>query len=163
MNKVKPISTKKKNIEKTIRNTLLAKIHIAKKQMNMEETAYRAMLVRVGDADSCADMDNAQLDAVLDEMETKGFKVSSSKSKKFYKKSNKPIVRKIFALWWELDRLGALAKPGREGLIPYIIKKTISDEKPNGVEVPDFLTTAEANIIIMALQSWIKRTKRSAK
>lgn len=55
------------------RNVKIAKIKIAQSQLSMSEDAYRAMLSRITNKDSCALMTDAQLDSVIAEMKRLGF------------------------------------------------------------------------------------------
>lgn len=52
----------------------LAMIHVAKKQLAMDDDAYRAMLWTVGRARSAGDLDHAGRAAVIDHLKACGFK-----------------------------------------------------------------------------------------
>ena len=52
----------------------LAQIHIAKKQLGLDDETYRAMLWTVGRVHSSADLDYAGRRAVLDHLTARGFK-----------------------------------------------------------------------------------------
>ena len=57
----------------------LAQIHIAKKQLGLDDETYRAMLWTVGRVRSSADLDYAGRRAVLDHLTARGFKASAAK------------------------------------------------------------------------------------
>ena len=59
------------------RRAALAKIHIAKKQLNLDEDTYRAMLQEVAGVDSAADLDQRGLGKVLDRLADRGAKFTS--------------------------------------------------------------------------------------
>ena len=62
-------------LKKTSRRRFaLAKIHIAKKQLAMEDETYRAMLQEVAGVDSAADLDMRGLGKVLDHLADRGAK-----------------------------------------------------------------------------------------
>lgn len=55
------------------RNTQLAKIHIARQQLGMDDESYRAMLQRVAGVRSAAALNPTQTAAVLAELQRMGF------------------------------------------------------------------------------------------
>lgn len=55
------------------RNAELAKIHIAQKQLNIDDDTYRDMLFIVAGVNSAADLDAAGRRAVLDRLSADGF------------------------------------------------------------------------------------------
>ena len=80
------------------RKKMIAKVHIAKAELGMADDAYRALLVRVGGADSCAKLDDSALDKVLAEMRGKGFAAKSAGNRPPRRASADAMVRKIEAL-----------------------------------------------------------------
>jgi phage gp16-like protein len=56
------------------RKSLLARIHIAKKQLKLDEDMYREMLVQVTSKKSCADMHISDLYLVIKRLQQAGFK-----------------------------------------------------------------------------------------
>lgn len=59
------------------RNAELAAIHVAKKQLGLDDDTYRAMLFSVARVSSAADLDHAGRQAVIEHMRKRGFKRSS--------------------------------------------------------------------------------------
>lgn len=55
------------------RRTLIAKIHIAKKDLAMDDETYRDVLQRVTGKDSCKNMSVAELKKVISDMKRLGF------------------------------------------------------------------------------------------
>ena len=80
------------------RKKMIAKVHIAKAELGMADDAYRALLVRVGGADSCAKLDDSALDKVLAEMRGKGFAAKSAGNRPPRRASADAMMRKIEAL-----------------------------------------------------------------
>lgn len=81
------------------RRPLIAKIKIAQKQLGMADDAYRALLLRVGGADSCTKLGVAQLEAVLAEMQRMGFKPTKSAGCRPNRRSSADaMMRKVEAL-----------------------------------------------------------------
>lgn len=58
---------------KDAKRTLIAKIHIAKKDLAMDDATYRDVLVRVTGKDSCKKMSLAELKKVVMDMKRLGF------------------------------------------------------------------------------------------
>lgn len=126
------------------RNPRIAKVHIARKEMGLDEASYRAVLARVTGRDSAGGCTDAQLDAVLEEFKRLGW-VTKTKRPPL---SKKPHVRLIWALWGQL-------RPGlRDGsataLRSFCARQT-------GVSDPEWLDGAQANRVTEALKAWIKR------
>lgn len=60
------------------KRTLIAKIHIAKKDLAMDDATYRDVLVRVTGKNSCKDMSLSELKAVIKDLKRLGFTVKQS-------------------------------------------------------------------------------------
>jgi len=92
------------------RNSDLAKIHVAKKQLGLTDADYRAMLWTQGRVTSSSELDHAGRQRVLDHLKACGFKpVASDKTKRPSRPTPAPekikLVRKIRAQLISLDRL----------------------------------------------------------
>jgi len=87
-------------MSKEIRRSLIAKIKIAQKQLNIEDWEYRQMLERLTGLSSCAQMQNFQLVCVLNELKRKGFKPTVSKKhvSPNHSKSKDAMIGKVAAL-----------------------------------------------------------------
>lgn len=90
----------------------LAKVHIAKQQLGMDDDSYRALLARVAGVKSAKDLNPRQMGAVLAELERLGFKPKSTRqgrSKPNPAKSRVSVMNKIEALLAEAKRPWAYA------------------------------------------------------
>lgn len=101
----------------------LAKVHIAKKDLQIPDDAYRAMLQRLTGHSSARDCTEAQLATVLEELKAKGwkptFKVVSSNPKAAGKgraPASSPVARKARAMWISLHQLGVVRNPSEAAL-----------------------------------------------
>ena len=63
------------------KRTLIAKIHIAKKDLAMDDDTYRDVLHRVTGKNSCKDMTLNELKAVIKDLKRLGFTVKTVQSK----------------------------------------------------------------------------------
>lgn len=73
----------------------LAKIHIAKKQLGLDEDTYRDMLWTVARVRSSSELDHAGRKTVLDHLKARGF---NSQTKPSVSNVKKPLIGKISAL-----------------------------------------------------------------
>jgi len=85
----------------TAKMAMMAKIHIAKKDLHLDDNTYRDVLWRVTGKRSCKDMTIAQLQDVVKDMEKSGFKPKAAP--KHGKKPSvvgkrEPLMGKIHAM-----------------------------------------------------------------
>lgn len=91
------------------RRALIAKIHIAPKQLAMTDADYRAVLHRVTGKMSAADCNLDQLKALVAEFERKGFRaVAGGKKARPTGRADHPVARKARAMWISLGLLCAI-------------------------------------------------------
>lgn len=101
------MATNHENRKKRVRKSQLARIHIAKQQLDLDEATYRAMLERVTGKRSSAQMNNWQRGQVLKELSRLGFK--AEKTSRIHEGRPKdtdevPQLRKIGALLADSNR-----------------------------------------------------------
>ena len=123
------------------RDPLLAQIHIARQQLQLEDDDYRALLRRVTGKTSSAELSDTQRRAVIAELKRRGFKARGTGRAK----SSKPYIRKVFALWGELKREGIWREDGVGSLRAFV-------KKMAGVDDPEFMDYAEATKVIEAMK-----------
>ncbi|MGP4950733.1 gp16 family protein [Psychrobacter sp. T6-1] len=83
------------------KKALMAKIHIAKKELNLDDATYRDVLWRVTGKRSCKDMTIAQLQDAAKDMQNSGFKPKATPkhgSKPNVTKRRQPLINKIEAI-----------------------------------------------------------------
>lgn len=95
--------------EGKFRNSQLAKIHKAKKQLDLDDATYRSLLMRVTGKGSCADMSTAQRNAVIAEFVRLGFKAENVEGRKAVfagkpKNMDEPMLKKVEALLADSSR-----------------------------------------------------------
>ncbi len=128
-----------------MKSAALAKIHIARKELKLQEEDYRAILRRVAGVESAAGLDDAALEAVLAELRRLGWKPAFTG-----KKPDRADLRMIFGLWAELGRQGALVDPSRSALRAFVGRQ-------EDVSDPEFLRRDQAQRVIEALKAWLRR------
>jgi phage gp16-like protein len=136
------------------RQRLIRLIHVAKRDLQMDDGSYRAVLLRIGKKASSSDLTIPELEKVLEHLKRSGFKVRS-KSKQAQEKPSRPLAqdsesKKIRALWLFLHQLGAVKNPSEEALAAYI--KRIA-----GVDALQWISGAQAERLIESMKKWAMR------
>jgi phage gp16-like protein len=130
------------------RNTLLARIHIGKKALGLDDETYRDVLERVTGQRSSAGLNDAKRQKVIDELVRLGWKNALKRRPQ----SKKRYVRKIFALWGALKRDGIWRDKRTQSLIKFVRDMT-------GVDDPEWLEYHQASKVIEALKKMQERGK----
>jgi hypothetical protein len=122
----------------------LAAIHVARKQLGLDDETYRAVLVRVTGKASSKDMSERERGQVLDELRRQGFKPSK-------KALEGRFAKKLQALWIAAWNLGIVRNRADAALISFVQRQT-------GIEHVRFLHHPEdADKAIEALKAWMTR------
>lgn len=138
------------------KKAMIAKIKIAQKQLGLDDGAYRDLLKRITGKDSSTKLNEKQLEAVISELKSYGFKPTAPA--KYGRKPNigkahgsrKVKVDKIEALLADMDKHWNYAHS--------IAKKVTKGEKLN----VDFCSDEELTKIISALTRTQNYRKKKA-
>ena len=98
------------------RRAMLAKIHVARKELGIVEDYYRQILVDQTGHLSAKHCSDAELAKVLDALKAKGFKPKSRSPRTGQQRADHPMARKARALWLSLYHLGAVRNPDEKAL-----------------------------------------------
>ena len=147
------------------RNPMLAKIHIAKKELGLDDGTYRTILERITGKSSSSGLPDSQLDAVLTEFKRLGWKPKAATAtaktdagKNTRRRiSDKPHVRKVFAIWDDLCSQGIPVIANRTGLLAFVARMTKTESRPGGIADPEWLSAEEANKVVEGLKAWRAR------
>lgn len=88
--------------------------------------------------------------------------INGGASGRTFKKSDKAYVRKIYALWTEAGRCGAIKTKSKEALRAFVdrqLRASAGEDPAKVARDPEFLTPAEANKVSEALKAMINRAK----
>jgi phage gp16-like protein len=129
------------------RRGLLATVHCARKDLALDEDTYRLVLEQATGKRSAADLTDAELVQIIEGFRQRGWQPAIRKS---HKPSDKAHVRKVWALWGDLCKRGALRKPTRDALRSFVKRLT-------GVSDPEWLTVAQSRRVIESLKVWQQR------
>ncbi|MDP3841063.1 MAG: regulatory protein GemA [Oxalobacteraceae bacterium] len=141
-----------------LRDREIKLIHVARRELGLDEETYRAMLQQVAGVESSAELTWQGRKKVLDHFKAKGFKV---KSKAAPGKAAKPDpdadaqYRKIRALWTELHD-GGVVRVNTDAAVRVYIKRM------TGCDDYRFCNGAQVVTVIEGLKKWIGRIDRSA-
>ncbi len=138
----------------------LALIHVAKKQLGMDDADYRALLMRAAGVDSAEALDRRGFETVLAEFERLGFVKTPRKDGLHGAGAGSDLNRPSKAQWW---LLGDLAR--QTGFTGFDDLRFINWQKSrSGVEHPRFLDQAGLNKLVAALRNWTRHgTGKAAK
>ena len=135
------------------RRPMLAKLHLAKKELALTDDSYRDVLRRITGLESAAAMRVDQLDAVLREFARLGWK-----PKPAAKRSALPQVRMIHAVWKDIVALQGHGDAA--ALRGFVARQTKTEANPAGVSSPEFLDAAMGNRVLEGLKAWRARLRR---
>lgn len=129
-----------------------AAIHVAKKQLNLDDDTYRALNLRIVGKPSSKDMTEPERQLVLDEMRRQGFKpVLKGTSKATRKQLEGKFAPKLQALWIACWNLGIIRNKSDQALIAFVKRQA-------GVDHTRFLIHADdGNKAIEGLKGWMSR------
>lgn len=129
------------------RKAELAKIHVAKKRLGLDDDTYRAIIARVCNGKTSAgDLDEAERGKLLDEFQRFGFLEGASYTTKINDFDDRePQARLIRALWADLTAIGALRDSSEKALRSFIKRTAKSDSIR-------WLTAEQANMCIEGLK-----------
>lgn len=134
--------------QKTYRNKLITLVHVAKRDMALDEEAYRAILVAQGGGDSLSAMTIESINKVLTYMKAQGFRLRKTKTDR--KQAVGPDAKKIRALWLFLHELGAVKDPSEAALLAYV-------RRMGKVDAIEWLPGHKIEIVIESLKKWAMR------
>ena len=126
----------------------LAKIHIAKKDLGLDEATYRSLLLRMTGKDSAGLISEHQRETVLIELRRLGWKPKSGGKRR--PTSSKPYVRLMYAIARNIDKAGYWKLPYKDALRAFVKAET-------GIDNPEWLTFEQASPVIEALKTIERR------
>lgn len=140
-----------------IRDREIKLIHVARRELGLDEETYRAMLKNVAGVSSSTDLSYQGRQKVLAHLKAAGFKVKSKAAPAAIASGGQvdPQYRKIQALWTELHGVGAVRVNTEAALRVYIKRIT-------GCGDYQFCSSAQVVAIIETLKKWLARAGATA-
>lgn len=144
------------------RNRLIQLIHVGKRELNLDDTAYRALLEGATGQSSCATMNLKQLDTVLQVLTKSGFKrrLTSDQARRYSPPSGRARTAeadKIRAIWITMARQGFVRDGGEPALNAWVARATVKLNKGVGVAKVGWLDGQLAVKVLESLKKWHRR------
>ncbi len=136
------------------KNKLVAKVKIAQKQLQLDDDTYRDLLERVTGKRSAAKLTLIELDIVLEEMKSKGFKATRSNRAGTRPQSDDAQSRLIRSLWIQLHEAGKVRDPSEKALVNFAKGQFKTTE---GIEALQWLDSWQKSRLIESLKKWLDR------
>lgn len=130
----------------------IAAIHVAKKQLGLDDDTYRAKLARITGKQSAKDMSEEERQKVLTVFRNEGFTPApAARRSDGRQKLTGKYAKKLQALWIAAWNLGIVRDRDDSALVSFVKRQA-------GVEHTRFLVYADdANRAIEAIKSWMRR------
>lgn len=128
-------------------------VHIARKDLGLDEDTYRDVLERVTGKRSAGDITDFQLTTLIADFKKRGWvpkPKATAAGVAAPKRSAVPQVRKVWAIWFEMCRNKVVREPTKTALRAFVKRMT-------GVTDPEWLSPEQCGVIIEALKAWRKR------
>ncbi|MCS3806733.1 phage gp16-like protein [Chromobacterium alkanivorans] len=134
------------------RQRLIRLIHVAKRDLALDDDSYRAILQRIGKQASSSKLTIPQLSQVLEYMKQAGFKVRS-------KAGGRPLAKDcqskmIRGIWLELACMEVVRNGSEEALATFV-------KRMAKVDTLQWLSTEQASLVIEHLKEWRQRVINS--
>lgn len=151
------------------RGRVIARIHIAKHQLGMDDAEYRTLLRAQTKKDSCGKMTLAELFAVEHYLKSvMGWKPKPPRS--VGNKRSSPVSKgrptdKLRALWISMHNDGFIKDASENAIEAWVKRMSARLNEGHGIEKVDWLDTATCSRLIEQLKRWQAREikKRRAK
>lgn len=132
-----------------LRTAELAAIHIAKKQLGLDDDAYRATVERIskGRCSSAGDLDETERRALIGHFRSAGFERKGGSPRAA---DNRPQAAKLRALWHSLFDLGATRTRDDDALAAFVCRHT-------GKEAMRWNRGEDLRDAIECLKGWCER------
>ena len=127
------------------RRMLIAKVHVARKELGLDEDTYRGVLAQVTGKASAGDCDERQLVAVLDHFKLRGFAAKPRGGV-----ADHPSARKARALWISLWQLGVVKNRSDQALEAFAARQL-------GCERMQWARQSDSYRLIEALKAMAER------
>jgi phage gp16-like protein len=134
------------------RQRLIRLIHVAKRDLDMPDDSYRAILLQIASKASAADLTIPELERVLEHMKRCGFKVRSERGER--QQADDRQSKMIRGLWLELADRGVVRNASEAALASFAKRIT-------GVDSLQWLSSPQASKLIEHLKQWRNRTHQT--
>ncbi len=147
--------------QRQLRNRLLKKVHIGRRDLGFDDSAYRGMLAARYGEDSAGDLSIDQLIDLVHHFEVLGVRFTTKPSAQKRGRTpaefpRDPQAKKIRAMWLDLHNKGIVRDPSESALNKFVKRHT-------KVEQMAWLDAAQASAVIEALKAWRDRDEQQTR
>ena len=147
--------------QKNYRSGLIKLVHVARRELGLDEDAYRAILTAQAGKSSLAAMNAGEMSRVLEYLKAQGFKVRKTPGDR--KQASGKDASKVRALWLMLHELGAVRDPSEAALTAYVqriakvddVQWLRGDRMVRNAAGPQFKDRSD--LVIETLKKWALR------
>lgn len=142
-----------------MRRRLRAQIHIARKDLGLDDDTYRAALMRITGKPSSTNLSVPEMMRVVADFQEKGWKAKRKLSPRSAGNKHKTLVDKIRALWIDMGKAGIVRDSSEAALETWVRHQTSKRNGGIGVARVDWLEqdTKLAVMVIESLKRWQDR------
>ena len=152
-----------KKLNDNRRNQLIRLIHVARRELGMQDEDYRAMLrgmTALGGKTSSAELGIRGLELVRNALIARGFVVKRKANTNAAAKPTRALAndeqsKLIRHLWLQMHQEGIVRNPSEASLAAYVCRIA-------KIDALQWLNTDQASNVIETLKKWQKRAKKSA-
>lgn len=130
---------------------LIRLIHVAKRELKMDDDTYRSILSKIGNRLSAKEMSVSELDRVLEHLKQAGFKVRPKQGT--IPLATDPQSKMIRGLWLELADMAVVNDRSENALRNFVVRLTRVDSL-------QWLTAPQASRVIEHLKKWKTRVEK---
>lgn len=127
---------------------LIRLIHVAKRELALDDDTYRAALFTATGKNSAKGMTVPELEKALEHLKRRGFQVRRTAGSR--PQADDAQSKKIRALWLEMHAQG-IVKRGEESAMAAYVKRI------TGIDALQWLSTDQASQVIESLKKWQSR------
>lgn len=152
-------------LHKDNRKSALAQIHIAKKQLKLDDETYRTTLQKITSKRSCGDMHISDLYKVLAHFEKCGFKrkpPATRRSKKQYSpRASGQVIDVMRAIWIEMHQEGVIDDGSEIALTKWAERQSSKLNGGVGISELEWLERDKQLVkkVLESLKQWQRRTR----
>lgn len=143
------------------RTSLIKLIHVARRDLQLDDDTYRAFLLQCTGKTSCRELSVAQLEQVLDAMKERGFKKQKKHPRRRFKGHVTPR-EKVYKVWQQMAEDGFITDGGDVALDKYVQRLTAKRNGGQGVSTLAWCHGDTLLIVLETLKQWHIRCIREA-
>lgn len=143
------------------RTSLIKLIHVARRDLQLDDDTYRAFLMQKTGKISCRELTIAQLELVLDAMKERGFKKQKTNPRRRFKGDVTPR-EKVYKIWQQMNEDGFIADGSDVALDKYVERLTAKRNGGQGVSTLAWCHGDALLIVLETLKQWHMRCIREA-